>query len=66
MAVFGVAMVAIFMHIWFELYKRLGRAVAASEWTAGDATLAQIRRSVSINLGLGILVLLMTLMRWAA
>ncbi len=29
MAVLGVAMVAIFMHIRFVLYKRLGRAVAA-------------------------------------
>ena len=64
MAVLGVAMVAIFMHIRFALFKRLGRAVAMSEWAAGDAVLAQIRTWVSINLGLGVSVLLVTLMRW--
>jgi uncharacterized membrane protein len=64
MAAVGVAMGAIFMHIRFVLFKRLGRAVAASEWAAGGAVLAQIRTWVSINLGLGVLVLLVTLMRW--
>ena len=66
MAVLGVAMVAVFMHIRFALYKKLGRAVAASEWSAGGAALAQIRTLVSINLGLGVLVLLITLLRWTA
>ena len=66
MAALGVAMVAIFMHIRFVLYQRLGRAVAASEWPAGGAALAQIRQWVSINLGLGIVVLIVTLMRWTA
>ena len=67
MAALGVAMVAMvatFMHIRFVLFKRLGRAVAASEWAAGGAVLVQIRTWVSINLGLGVLVLLVTLMRW--
>ena len=64
MAALGVAMVAIFMYIRFALYKKLGLAVAASEWGAGGAVLAQIRTWVSINLGLGVLVLLVTLMRW--
>jgi uncharacterized membrane protein len=63
MAVLGVAMVAIFMHIRFALYKRLGRAVAAAEWAAGGAALAQIRTWVSVNLGLGVLVVLVTLLR---
>lgn len=31
MAVIGIAIVAIFMHIRFVLYKRLSRAVAASD-----------------------------------
>lgn len=63
MAVIGALMVAIFMHIRFVLYKRLGRAVAASEWVAGGATLAQTRNWVAVNLGLGVLVLLVTLLR---
>jgi uncharacterized membrane protein len=63
MAVLGVAMVAIFMHIRFALYRRLDRAVSASDWPAGGAALAQIRTWVSVNLALGILVLVVTLMR---
>ena len=66
MAVLGIAMVAIFMHIRFVLHQRLGRAVAASEWAAGGVALEQIRSWVAINLGLGVLILLVTLMRWTA
>jgi uncharacterized membrane protein len=62
MAVLGVAMVAIFMHIRFALYKRLVRTVAASDWPAAGAALAQIRTWVSINLGLGVIVSVVTLM----
>lgn len=63
MAVLGVAMVAIFMHIRFALFKRLGRTVAAAEWPAAAAALAQIRTWVSINLALGVVILLVVLMR---
>ncbi len=66
MAVLGVLMVAVFFHIRFALYKRLGRAVAASDVAAGGAAMAQIRRWVSINLGLGVVVVLVTLMRVTA
>ena len=66
MAVLGIVMVAIFMHIRFVLFKRLGQAVAASERSAGAAVMAQIRRWVSINLGTGFLVLLVSLMRWTS
>ena len=63
MTVLGVAMVAIFMHIRFALYKRLNAAVRASDWSAGGAALAQIRRWVSVNLGLGVLIIAVTLLR---
>jgi uncharacterized membrane protein len=66
MAVLGVVMVAIFMHIRFVLFKRLGQTVAASEWSAGAAAMAQIRRWVAFNLGTGILVLFVSLMRWTS
>ena len=62
MAVLGVAMVAIFMHIRFALYRRLDRAVAGSDWPAGGAALAKIRTWVSVNLFLGILVIVVTLL----
>ena len=66
MAVLGVVMVAIFMHIRFALYKRLGRSVDASAWAAGATALGQIRLWVAINLGLGLLVVVVALMRWTA
>jgi uncharacterized membrane protein len=62
MAVLGVAMVAIFLYIRFVLYKKLGHAVAASDWGAGGAALAQIRTGVMVNLALGVGVLLVTLL----
>lgn len=63
MAVLGVVMVAIFVYIRFVLYKRFGRAVAAADWSASGAALARIRNWVAVNLGLGVLVLLVTLLR---
>jgi uncharacterized membrane protein len=66
MTVLGVLMVAIFMHLRFALYKRLARAVQASDWPAGGQAMAQIRRWVGINLGIGTLILLVTLLRWPA
>lgn len=57
MAAGGVLMIAIFGHIRFVLYKRLGRAVGAEDWSAGAAALAQIRRWVGVNLGLGLAVI---------
>jgi uncharacterized membrane protein len=66
MAALGVLMVAIFMHIRFALYKRLSRAVAASDWPAGGAAMAQIRVWVSVNLAIGVAILLVTLLRWPA
>ena len=62
MAALGVTMVAIFLHIRFALFKRLGRAVAASDWPAGAAALGGIRTWVHVNLVLGGIVLLAALM----
>ena len=64
MATLGVVMVAIFMHIRFALYRRLSRAMAAADWPAGGAALGQIRQWVAVNLALGVVTLVVTLMRW--
>jgi hypothetical protein len=40
--------------------------VAAQEWAAGDAALAQIRFWLAINLSLGVVVLLVSLLPWTA
>ena len=62
MAVLGVAMVAIFLHIRFALYRSLGRAVGTEAWPAAAAALARIRLWVSINLAIGTIVLVVTLL----
>lgn len=64
MAVLGVVMVALFFHIRFALYKKLSRAVAASEWATGGAVLGQIRQWVLVNILLGLAVIVVSLMRW--
>ena len=54
MAVIGVVMSAIFMHIYFAPFGRLKRAVAAEDWKTGGAALNQIRMLVGVNLALGL------------
>ncbi|MGE0100009.1 MAG: CopD family protein [Hydrogenophaga sp.] len=61
MATLGIVMMAIFGHIRFALFKRLGRAVASSDWPAGAAALASIRTWVGINLALGVFIIAVTL-----
>jgi len=51
----GLVMMAIFGHIWFVPFPRLGRAVAAESWPEGGRQLAQIRRLIGINLILGLI-----------
>ena len=63
MTVLGVLMVAIFMHIRFALFRRLDRAVQASNWAAGGEALVQIRRWVSVNFGLGLSVVVIASLR---
>ena len=55
MAGIGVAMSAIFMHVYFAPFGRLKRAVQHEDWKAGGAALGQIRILVGINLVLGLL-----------
>ena len=57
MATLGIVMMAIFLHVRFALFKRLGKAVATSNWPAGGAALASIRTWVGINLAIGVVVI---------
>ncbi|MBE0473362.1 CopD family protein [Rhodoferax sp.] len=61
MATLGIVMMLIFGHIRFGLYKRLSRATQALDWPAGAAALGQIRSWVLVNLALGVLIVLVTL-----
>lgn len=62
MATLGLVMMLIFGHIRLVLYPRLSRAVQALDWPAGTSALAQIRMWVLVNLGLGVLIVLVTLL----
>ena len=62
MATLGLIMMAIFGHIRFALFKRLSKAVAASDWAAGGAALASIRTWVGINLAIGVVIIVVTLL----
>ncbi|SDO27290.1 Uncharacterized membrane protein [Halomonas shengliensis] len=55
MLALGLAMMAIYLHLWFAPWQRLRRAVAAEAWPEGGRQLATIRRLVGINLLLGLL-----------
>ncbi len=58
MAVLGLAMMAVFGHIRFALFKRLDQAVSAKDWPAGGKVLGQIRQLVALNLALGVVIVL--------
>lgn len=60
MAVLGMLMVAIFVHVRFTLYRRLARAVAGEAWPEGGAALASIARAVQLNLVLGFVIIVVT------
>ena len=62
MATLGIVMMGIFGHIRFSLFKRLSAAVASSDWPAGGAALAGIRTWVSVNLAIGVVIIVITLL----
>jgi uncharacterized membrane protein len=62
MAGLGTVMVLIFGHIRFALFKRMQRAVAASDWPAAGAAMNTIRQWVGVNLLLGLFIIVFTLL----
>ena len=61
----GIVMMLIFAHVFFAPYKKLKHAVDEQTWPQGAAALGQIRIMIGINLGLG-LVTLVVVMVWQA
>lgn len=57
MQTIGIVMILIFLHLYFAPYRRLRRAVAASDFASAGEQLAQIRVMVAINLALGLIVI---------
>lgn len=62
MSVLGLLMLGIFAYIRFVLYQRLTRAVTAAAWPAGGAMLASIRTWVTVNLVIGVVIVVITLL----
>ncbi|WP_382322170.1 CopD family protein [Hydrogenophaga sp. UC242_53] len=62
MATLGIVMILIFGHIRFALFRRLTRAVAASDWPAAGAAMASIRSWVFVNLCIGVVIVCVTLL----
>jgi len=58
MTALGLAMAAIYTYLYFVLWQRFRRAVAAADWPRAAANLAGIRRLVTVNLVLGVATVL--------
>jgi uncharacterized membrane protein len=57
MLLLGIIMMLIFAHVSFAPTRKLQRSVAAQDWPAGGAALAQIRKLIGINLILGLVTI---------
>jgi uncharacterized membrane protein len=55
----GLAMIAIFLHVFFAPYRRLRRFVAAEDFPAAGKQLAQIRKLIALNLSLGLITVIL-------
>jgi uncharacterized membrane protein len=56
MQTLGIAMILLFLHVFFAPYQRLGQAVSQGDAEDGLYRIGQIRRFVGINLLLGLAV----------
>ncbi len=62
MLLLGIAMVLIFMYVFFVCYVRLNLLVAAQDWPKAGEVLATIRKLVAVNLALGLLTVVVAIM----
>ncbi len=58
MHVIGIAMIAIYLHVFFAPYQRMNRAIDARDFPAAGMQLAVIRRLIGINLTLGLITII--------
>jgi uncharacterized membrane protein len=56
MMVLGYLMIGLYLHVYFALFGKLQRFVAAQLWAEAGATLNKIRIIIGINLMLGLVV----------
>lgn len=55
----GLAMIAIFMHVFFAPYRRLRKFVEAEDFESAGKQIAQIRKLIALNLSLGLITVLL-------
>lgn len=55
MMTLGLAMVAVFIYLFFKLYVPFSLRVAKKDWPSAGAILGTIRKLVAVNLALGVL-----------
>ena len=55
MLALGIAMIAIYGHVYFALYRKLNRFVSGQNWKEAGEMLGKIRKMVGLNLALGLL-----------
>lgn len=55
----GLAMFAIFMHLFFAPYRRLRKFVASEDFESAGKQIAQIRKFILLNLSLGLITVLL-------
>jgi uncharacterized membrane protein len=53
----GIVMMLLFLHLYFGPWRRFGAAVAGGHFPEAVMRLAQIRRIVALNLGLGLVTI---------
>lgn len=58
MLLLGIFMMLIFMHVFFNPFKKLKWAVAEHDWITGRNNLTQIRKLVLLNLILGLVTII--------
>jgi len=58
MQVTGIAMILIFLHVFFAPYRRMNRAIAAKDFPAAGKQLAVIRKLIGTNLVLGLITII--------
>jgi len=57
MLLLGIAMMLIYVYVFFKCYVPFNRLVAKQEWPAAGAMLATIRKLVALNLAIGMLTI---------
>lgn len=57
MLLLGILMMLLFMHVFFNPYRKLKWAVAEHDWITGADALDKIRKFVRVNLILGLIVI---------